>query len=84
MPHDLPLAVSILLAVGAVLLIVLLVVGTVSMVRDALNGCPFAMLWWLTGGLEAVGHVVVALAEFVGTVIGDVLTAIANSCGGGD
>lgn len=66
-----PLALSILLAVGAVVI-----------VRDAMNGCPFALVWLLMDGLGSVGHVVASLAEFVGTVAGDVLTALVNSTSG--
>ena len=79
-----PLALSILLAIGAVIVIVLLVVGAVMIVRDAMNGCPFALVWLMLDGLGSTWYAVAALGDFVGAVIGDVLTAIANSVGGGD
>lgn len=56
-----------LITILAVLLAVLLIVGAVLTVRNALNGCPFAIAWLAFDGLgnvfKLVGACVVVVAQ---------------------
>jgi hypothetical protein len=54
---------TLLATVLLVLLVVVLVVGVGCLVCNMANGCPFAWLWWITGGFEAAGTLIVAACQ---------------------
>lgn len=59
------------LAILCVLAAVLLVIGGVCMVSDAMRGCMFSTFWMLSGGVEALAGVVGQLLSCAAAALSD-------------
>ncbi len=59
---------TVLATVALVLLIVLVVAVVACLFCNMANGCPFAWLWWVCGGIEDAGRLVVWAACGIASV----------------
>ncbi len=49
----------------AILLLALLLVGVGCMVNAMMNGCPFAWVWYIMGGMESTMQLIGTLFEAI-------------------
>jgi hypothetical protein len=54
-----------LLTMLTILLIVVLLIGLGCMVNSMMNGCPFAWVWYIMGGMESTVQLIGTLFEAI-------------------